>query len=86
MQISDIENLSSRDPPWKSRPSVRDARNSAPETGILSANARKYRHFLEYPKSLWRDHGGWLGRQDSNLEMAKSIFVRRDGRTMIDSA
>ena len=59
---------------------------SSPETRLLAANLRKCRHFREYPKSLWKDPGGWLGSEDSNLEMAKSIFRQKGGPIMIRSA
>jgi hypothetical protein len=58
-------------PSWPES-AVRYARNSSPETGLLAANLRKRRHFREYPKSLRRDPGGWLGISDSNLEMSES--------------
>jgi hypothetical protein len=72
-QISDIEKSSSRDSPWKSRPSARDARYSSPETGLLAAKLRKCRHFRQNLKSPVRDAFGWLGCQDSKLEMTKSM-------------
>jgi hypothetical protein len=62
-KISDIENLSSRDRPRKFRPSARDVRYSSSETGLLAANLRKCRYFLEYQKFLARDPFGWLTTQ-----------------------
>ena len=71
-QISDIENSSSRDWRRNSRPSVRDVRYSSPETGPFTANPRECRHSSEHRKRQARDHCGWLGISDSNLEMSES--------------
>jgi hypothetical protein len=81
-QISDIENSASRDTPRNSRLSARDARYSSPMTRLLDANLRKCRDFREHPKSLAGDRGGWLGNEDSNLEMTESISVRRGKATV----
>ena len=63
VQISDIENSSSRDARRKSEPSARDGPDSPPETGLSAANLRKRRHFRDYPKYLARDPAGWLTTQ-----------------------
>jgi radical SAM protein with 4Fe4S-binding SPASM domain len=66
LPISDIENSSSRDPRRNSPPSVRDARNSPPETGPFTANPRECRHSSKHRKRQARDHCGWLVNEDSN--------------------
>jgi hypothetical protein len=70
VQISDIENSSSRDTPPNSRPSVPESRNCSPETGLLTANLRKCRFFAKSRKSPERDYGAWLGCQDSNRDVS----------------
>jgi hypothetical protein len=72
IQFPDIEKSSSRDSPRDSRLSVRFLQNSWRETGSFPSNLRKCRHFRRHTKFPWRDPGGWLGRQDSNLGMAES--------------
>jgi hypothetical protein len=63
VQISDIEKSPSRDSMEVLPPSVRDARISSPETGLLAANLRKCRHFRECPKTPATDRYGWLSMQ-----------------------
>ena len=72
IQISDIEKSPSSDSMEVLPPSVRDARISSPETGLLAANLRKCRHFRECPKTLATDRYGWLGREDSNRDVSNS--------------
>jgi hypothetical protein len=62
-QISDIENLASRDTPPESRLSVSKRPDSWPETGILTANLRKCGLFAKSRRSPERDRCGWLGTQ-----------------------
>src|SRR5262249_45615017 len=77
IQISDIEKWSSRDSPPASWPSARFPQNSSPETGLLTANLRKDRHFRDCPKSPPRDLGGWLGKEDSNRDVPNSSRSRK---------
>jgi hypothetical protein len=63
VQISDIENLASRDTPPESRLSASKRRDSWPETGLLATNLRKCRLFAKFGKSPGRDRGGcWVQR------------------------
>jgi hypothetical protein len=73
-QISDIENSASRDTLRDSGPSVREARNSSPETRLLAANLRKYRPFAKRGDSSARDHSGWLPFEDSNPSVSIRWF------------
>jgi hypothetical protein len=81
-EISDIGNSSSGDSAQKYRAPVRTVGSSSPETGFAAANLRKCRHYSQRRKSVVRDRGGWLGRQDSNQGMAesKSVAAAERGR------
>jgi len=82
-KFRDIENLSSRDSPWKSQRSARDARYSSPETGLSAANPRKCRHFHECPKSPARAPGGWLTspRMSPRSLASANVFPAAGGQT-----
>src|ERR1700724_2664258 len=52
-------------------PKDENARNCRPETGARQPNPREDQRFSQTRKNQPGDRTAWLGRQDSNLRMAK---------------